>query len=177
MIANGCEAGAEFASQFRERRAVLVGCERLNRELALLALEQVNGARPDRSGGAQNRDAARRGFGVAERQSSSRHQSPNKKPAAWPFEAPAKQSHHDGGSYRCQKPIEPIHQAAMAGNELARVLGIEAALDRGFEQIAGLRDGRENDSYKDQHWGNNKPRELDDQETGYDGAGSPADCP
>ena len=31
----------------------------------------------------------------------------------------------------------------MTGNELARILGAEPALERGFEQVAGLRDNRQ----------------------------------
>jgi hypothetical protein len=32
--------------------------------------------------------------------------------------------------------VEPIHQPTVAGNELACVLGVEPALDRGFREIA-----------------------------------------
>ena len=38
--------------------------------------------------------------------------------------------------------VKTIHQAAMAGDELARILGAKPPLDRGFEQVAGLRDDR-----------------------------------
>ncbi len=41
--------------------------------------------------------------------------------------------------------VEPIHQPAMAWDELARVLGVELALDRGLREIARLRDDGENE--------------------------------
>ena len=50
----------------------------------------------------------------------------------------------------------------MAGNELARILGAEMALDRGFQQVAGLRGDRKHEGDQHQHWGDSKPRELDD---------------
>src|SRR5712691_11011181 len=36
--------------------------------------------------------------------------------------------------------IEAVHDAAMAGNDMARVLDAEPPFDRRFEQVAGLRD-------------------------------------
>ena len=56
-----------------KRRAILVRGQRLDGEAPVLALEQVDRARPDRAGGAEDRHAARRGFGLA-RLSSIRHQ-------------------------------------------------------------------------------------------------------
>ena len=40
--------------------------------------------------------------------------------------------------------IEPIHQSAMTGDEMARILRAEAPLDRGLKQVAGLRQDRQN---------------------------------
>ena len=43
----------------------------------------------------------------------------------------------------CDKPVQPVHQAAMAGNEVAGILDAEPALDRRFEEIAKLRGDRQ----------------------------------
>ena len=40
------------------------------------------------------------------------------------------------------KRVEPVHQPAVAGNEAARILDAETALERGFEQVAKLGDDR-----------------------------------
>ena len=40
--------------------------------------------------------------------------------------------------------VEPVHQAAVAGNELACVLGVELALDRGLREVARLRNDGKN---------------------------------
>ena len=45
------------------------------------------------------------------------------------------QSRRDG---RDEKAVDPIEQAAMAGNEVAHVLGAESPLHRAFAQIADL---------------------------------------
>ena len=54
---------------------------------------------------------------------------------------------HDADQQRSrggdQKTVEPIHQAAMTWDKLARVLGAEMPLDSGFKQIAGLRQATE----------------------------------
>ena len=42
----------------------------------------------------------------------------------------------------CHEAVEPVHQPAVAGNEMARILGAEAAFDGGFEQVPGLREHR-----------------------------------
>jgi len=67
--------------------------------------------------------------------------SPNQKPAGGLVEAPANEPHHGGSGNRCQKPVQPVHQAAVAGNELACVLCAELPLDRGFKQIAAFGNG------------------------------------
>ena len=56
-----------------------------------------------------------------------------------------------------KNPSSRSISAAMAGDELARILGAEMALDRGFEQVAGLRDDRRGQRHKDQHRGDDKP--------------------
>ena len=62
--------------------------------------------------------------------------SPVQKPAAAcrPPRKPRQRSRRN----RDHKSIEPIHQAAMAGNEVAGILDAEMALDRGFQEIAEL---------------------------------------
>ena len=70
--------------------------------------------------------------------------SPNHKTAADAIGAAAQKTknrrHRDG----CDKPIQPIQQPAMAGNDLAGILDAEAPLDRGLEEIAELRNHRKN---------------------------------
>ena len=62
----------------------------------------------------------------------------------------------DAAKRRDQEAVETIHQSAMAGNELARVLGAETPLDRGLEQVAGLRNDRKHQRDNSHH------RELTD---------------
>src|SRR5205823_2171817 len=42
----------------------------------------------------------------------------------------ADQRRHGAG---CDETVEPVHQPAMAGNEMARILGAESALEKRFE--------------------------------------------
>src|SRR5690242_749555 len=44
--------------------------------------------------------------------------------------------------------VDPVHHPAVAGNELAGILGAEATLHGGFEQIASLRDDRKRERQK-----------------------------
>src|SRR6185295_1402055 len=69
--------------------------------------------------------------------------SPDQEAPRRSLEAPASQTHHGRRQYRCQKPVEPVHQPAMTRDQMARVLGVEPALDRGFQEIAGLRHDRQ----------------------------------
>src|SRR5258707_3485818 len=70
--------------------------------------------------------------------------SPNHKTAADAIGAatqePEKCRQDDG----CDKPIQPVHQPAMAGNDVAGILYAETPLHGGFEEIAELRRDREN---------------------------------
>src|ERR1700722_14514513 len=43
-----------------------------------------------------------------------------------------------------QKAVEAVHQSAMAGNQTAFGLGAEMTLDRGLQQVTGLRQDRQN---------------------------------
>ena len=56
--------------------------------------------------------------------------SPHEQSVGRAIEATASEAHHDGREDRCQKPIQTIHQPAMAGNEMARILRAEMTLDR-----------------------------------------------
>src|SRR5258708_16033373 len=69
--------------------------------------------------------------------------SPNHKTAADAIHAAPQNAEYRRHDDRCDKAVEPIQQPAMAGNDLARILDAEAPLYRGFEQIAKLRDDRE----------------------------------
>src|SRR5262245_10296509 len=46
------------------------------------------------------------------------------------------------GRKRRDETVQPIHQTAMTGNDVARVLGAEVALDGGLQKIARLRHDR-----------------------------------
>src|SRR5882757_3705898 len=69
--------------------------------------------------------------------------SPNHKTAANAIRAAPQNAENRRHDDRCDKAVEPIQQPAMARNDLARILDAEAPLYRGFEQIAKLRDDRE----------------------------------
>ena len=44
-----------------------------------------------------------------------------------------------GENRRRDETVEAVHETAVTGNELARILDMEVALDPGFEQVAALR--------------------------------------
>src|SRR5258708_37044447 len=69
--------------------------------------------------------------------------SPNHKTAADAIHAAPQNAEYRRHDDRCDKSLEPIQQPAMAGDDLARILDAEAPLYRGFEEIAKLRDDRE----------------------------------
>src|SRR5438552_10234678 len=71
--------------------------------------------------------------------------SPHHEPARWRFEPAAGEPDEcrDGG--RRYKAVEAIHQSPMAGDQMAGILGPEAAFERGFEQVASLCDDRQHD--------------------------------
>src|SRR3954452_23493943 len=70
--------------------------------------------------------------------------SPNHKTAADAIGAAAQEPnnrrHGDGG----HKSIQTVQQPAMTGNDLAGILDAKAPLDRGFEEVAELRNHRKN---------------------------------
>src|SRR5579863_6733352 len=49
---------------------------------------------------------------------------------------------------RRQQTIEPIQQAAVTGDQNARILDVEAPLGRGFDEVAQLRRNTEQDAYR-----------------------------
>ena len=60
-------------------------------------------------------------------------------PRAGASRPPRAQADQRSRETAADEAVEPVHQAAMAGNECAGVLGAEPPLDRRFEQVAGLR--------------------------------------
>ena len=58
--ADAIDESAEFPRKLRERRPIPVRRQGLDGVLAALALEQIDGARPDRTGGAKERYCALR---------------------------------------------------------------------------------------------------------------------
>src|SRR6185437_6625974 len=69
--------------------------------------------------------------------------SPYQQPPCGCSVAATQQSHHTPRKCRSPEPVEPIHHAAMTGNNLACILGIELTLDPGFEEVAELRSNRQ----------------------------------
>src|SRR3954464_15992152 len=96
--------------------------------------------------------------------------SPKPEAARGCFEAPACETHHGCGCCCCQKPVEAVHQPAVARDEMAGILRAEVALDRGFEQIAGLRHYGEEARHKDQHRRDGDAHQLHRQYPGGDSA-------
>ena len=152
------EARAEFARQLGERRAVLVRGQRLDGEAPGWRLSRSTVLEPIEPVAPRivTLRTARVRFGAAA--VPCRHPSPDQQAAGRPIQAAARAiPTMTAASSRCQKPVEPIHQPAMARDQLARILGAELALDRGFEQVAGLRRDRKHKRHKHQHRGDNKP--------------------
>jgi hypothetical protein len=68
--------------------------------------------------------------------------SPNHKTAANAIGAAPQEPKKSRKGDRCDKPVQPIQEPAVAGNDLAGILDAETTLYRGFEQIAELRNHR-----------------------------------
>src|ERR1700709_2080933 len=65
--------------------------------------------------------------------------SPNHKTAADAIGATAQEPENCRQDDGCDKPIQPVHQPAMAGNDVAGILYAGMPLHRGFEESAQLR--------------------------------------
>jgi hypothetical protein len=65
--------------------------------------------------------------------------SPNHKTAADAIGTTAQEPEKCRQDDGCDKPIQPVHQPAMAGNDVAGILYAETPLHGGFEEIAELR--------------------------------------
>ena len=134
------------ARVLRERRGVAPRGDRLDAIALRFALDQIDRAGADRAGGAENGDAAhgrgRLRFRAGKRRvrSCAHHTS---RPRAAPSKPPRSKSDQAADERRRPETVEPVHHAAMAGNEMACILGAELALDPGFEQIADLRHHRQ----------------------------------
>src|ERR1700752_4924081 len=70
--------------------------------------------------------------------------SPNHKTAADAIGAASQEPEKCRHCDSCDKSIQAIQQPTMAGNDLTRILDAKAPLDRGFEEIAELRNHRKN---------------------------------
>src|SRR6266511_1236305 len=71
--------------------------------------------------------------------------SPYQQTPPWRLESAAQQPDQGGEERSGDETVEAIHQAAVSRNELARILRPESALEGRLEQVAGLRDDREQD--------------------------------
>src|SRR5437879_13815398 len=69
--------------------------------------------------------------------------SPNHKTAADAIGATTQEPEKCRQGDGCDKPIQPVHQPAMAGNDVTGILYAKTPLHAGFEQIAALRGDRE----------------------------------
>src|SRR5262245_54869568 len=65
-------------------------------------------------------------------------QSPYEKPARRRIEPAAHNANKRRRDHRGQIAIEPIHQPAMPRQDAAGILGVEVALERGFDQVTSL---------------------------------------
>ena len=144
-IGDGGKARAELARQLRKRGGVAMRGHRLDPIALGILPQQIDRARTDRAGRAQQASPC-----AATGANSTLcprllllhrlyHTSKPRAGAADPLTNDADEERGKGGD---QEPVEAIHQSAMAGNEMARILRAETPLDRGFEQVAGLRQDR-----------------------------------
>src|ERR1700756_4935480 len=65
--------------------------------------------------------------------------SPNHKSGSGATRAATQNSENRRKDNGCDKAVQAVQQAAMAGDDVAGVLHAKAALDRGLEEIAKLR--------------------------------------
>ena len=134
--------GPDLARNLAQRRGIAARADRLDAISLRLALDQIERARADRAGGAEDGDAAHAAgwrwlpSGTA---STTVMPSPYQQPARGASKPPRSNPITHADKRRRPEAVEPIHHAAMTGNELACILGAELALDPGFEQIAALR--------------------------------------
>src|SRR3954464_12810972 len=68
--------------------------------------------------------------------------SPNHKTAADAIGATPQEPKKSREGYGCDKPVQPVQEPAMAGDDLAGILHPKTPLYRGFEEIAELRNHR-----------------------------------
>src|SRR4249920_2572476 len=64
--------------------------------------------------------------------------SPNHKSAAGAIHAAPQNAENGRHNHGGNEPVETIHETAMAGDQMARILDAETPLDRGFEEVAEL---------------------------------------
>src|ERR1700684_387474 len=77
--------------------------------------------------------------------------SPNHKTAADAIHAAPQKPENRGKYHRRHEAVEAVHQPAMAGNEVARILDAETPLYRGLQEIAKL--GRDRECRAEQQYG------------------------
>ncbi len=125
FVTDGGEARADADREFGQGRDVAAARHRLDAERLRRLLDDVDGRAADRAGRAEQHDPALLTQGHTNKPSATVGAAHN-----------AEQRDEQRGG---DEAVEPVHDAAMAGDELAGILDAEAALDRGFEEIAGLR--------------------------------------
>ena len=136
-----------------------------------LALEQIDRARPDRAGRAENRHRAHGGGRLRswrEFHSASNHQT--SRPRAGPSRPPRSNPTMTAAAAAVKNPSSRSISPPWPGMSWLASLASKRRLIAEFEQIAGLRNDRQAERHKDQHWGDSKPGELHDQQTRRDAA-------
>src|ERR1700750_1181432 len=74
--------------------------------------------------------------------------SPYQQAARRIVETAAQKADQTASQRRCPETVEPVHHSAVAGNELARILGSVFAFDPGLEEVAELRQSRQQQRHK-----------------------------
>ncbi len=169
---------AEFARQARERTRFAVRSHRLDPVAVGVAAQQIGRARTDRAGRAKQRHRARRArqfdfrqwaflchaASISAASASSRYHTNNPRAgAAMPWRKTPIRTRGQRGD---QKTVETIHHAAMAGNEVTRVLGTKSPLHRGLEQVPALRNDRKHQCQNSRHGRSNSSARIGDQDAG-----------
>ena len=120
LVADRREARADLARQRGQRRGIGVRTDGLDPIAPALALDQIDGARTDRSGRAQQRHAALAARGLRIRGFTAVFaviRSPYQQAARRCIHTAMREADQAGKHGRRHKAIQPVHQPAMAGDQ------------------------------------------------------------
>ena len=145
-IGNCGKARAEFAREKRQRLGVAMRGYGFDAIATGFLPEQIDGARPDRAGGTEQRHRARYRRQFHPRQRLFLFHRATTIPASRGRRSSSRTNETDekSGNGGDEEAVEAIHEAPVAGNEVACVLCPKAPLDGKLNQVAGLRqDGQQ----------------------------------